>query len=228
MSGHKIFVSYKYADDQVENLSIYENSTVRSYVDELESKLEKSDHIYKGESDGEDLSKLSEEQIWSKIKDRIFDSTLTLVFLSKGMRDIYVADKEQWIPWEIAYSLRTQTRKNREGDSYTSNPNAMIAVVLPDASGSYSYYFGTRSCCSTGCRTHNRTNLFDVLKNNMFNKIDGDKYNCSQSSEIWNGEDFSYIMPTKWSDFLAEMGKYIDMAYERQKNIEEYEIQILP
>ena len=34
--GKKIFVSYKFADNQVENLSIYENSTVRDYVTKFE------------------------------------------------------------------------------------------------------------------------------------------------------------------------------------------------
>lgn len=52
--GNKIFVSYKYADDQVENLKSNKNSTVRDYVDEFEDKLDSSDDIYKGESDGKD------------------------------------------------------------------------------------------------------------------------------------------------------------------------------
>lgn len=51
--GKKIFVSYKFADNQVENLSIYGNSTVRDYVTKFEEKLDPSDNIYKGESDGE-------------------------------------------------------------------------------------------------------------------------------------------------------------------------------
>ena len=34
-TGKKIFVSYKYADAQVENLSYRDNSTVRDYVDEF-------------------------------------------------------------------------------------------------------------------------------------------------------------------------------------------------
>ena len=72
--GRKIFVSYKYADDSVENLTSSENSTVRDYVSKFEAKLDSSDHIYKGESDGEDLSNLSEDTIWSKLKDRIYDS----------------------------------------------------------------------------------------------------------------------------------------------------------
>ncbi len=61
--GKKIFVSYKYADNQVENLVAGENSTVRNYVDEFEKKADSADDIFKGESDGEDLSKLSDDTI---------------------------------------------------------------------------------------------------------------------------------------------------------------------
>lgn len=46
--GKKIFVSYKYGDDQVENLSYYENSTVRDYVTKFEDVLDSSDNIIKG------------------------------------------------------------------------------------------------------------------------------------------------------------------------------------
>ena len=46
--GHKIFVSYKYADDQVANLVGQSNSTVRDYVDKLEDYFDSSSHIYKG------------------------------------------------------------------------------------------------------------------------------------------------------------------------------------
>ena len=77
--GKKIFVSYKYADSQVENLTVYENSTVRDYVTMFEEILDPSDNIYKGESEGEDLSSLSEETIWKKLKDRIYDSSLNII-----------------------------------------------------------------------------------------------------------------------------------------------------
>ena len=145
--GRKIFVSYKYADHQVENLDAWSNSSVRDYVTEFENILEDSDDIYKGEGDDEDLSDLDEETIWSKLKDRIYDSSVTVVFISPGMKESYKKDKDQWIPWEISYSLKETSRKNKNGTPVTSKTNAMVAVVLPDTNGSYSYYLEEHSCC---------------------------------------------------------------------------------
>ena len=72
--GHKIFVSYKYSDNNVYQISknIYQHDTVRTYVDKLEQYIDNTDNIYKGESDNEDLSRLSEDTIWGKLKDRIY------------------------------------------------------------------------------------------------------------------------------------------------------------
>ena len=171
--GHKIFVSYKYADDQVANLTGQSNSTVRDYVDELESYFDSSSHIYKGESSGEDLSQLEEETIWTKLRDRIFDSTMTIVFISPGMKVSWTKEKDQWIPWEVSFSLRTTKRKNQNGDTYSSNPNAMLAVVLPDANGSYNYFLEKKTCCTSGCTTHHTNNTFAIIRQNMFNLKSG-------------------------------------------------------
>lgn len=225
MSGHKIFVSYKYADDQVKNLSILENSTVRNYVDELESRFEKSDHIYKGESEGEDLSKLSEEQIWSRIKDRIFDSTLTIVMISKGMRVSYLSQKEQWIPWEVSFSLREQTRKREDGSTYTSKPNAMLGIVIPDENGSYDYYYETRTCCTETCIVNNTNKLFEILSSNMFNKKNAETSSCMFGRTQWPNEH-SYIKTVKWDDFIKKINVEIVKAYDRQERIDEFEIHV--
>ena len=134
--ARKVFVSYKYADNDVYPLdgSFY-GTTVRTYVDKFERRVENNGVcIYKGEKDGDDLSYLNEDTIWSKLKDRIYDSSVTIVFISHNMREPYIPDKEQWISWEIAFSLREQRRSD-----YTSRSNALLFVVLPDRNGSYSY-----------------------------------------------------------------------------------------
>lgn len=223
--GHKIFVSYKFADDQVKNLSGQKNSTVRDYVDKLENYFDSSSHIYKGESSGEDLSELAEETIWSKLRDRIFDSTMTIVFISPGMKESWKAEKDQWIPWEFSFSLRTTTRKKQNGDTYTSNPNAMLAVVLPDPNGSYDYFLEQKSCCSEGCLMHHTNNTFSIIRQNMFNLKSADTRVCDSGSTIWRGE-FSYIRSVIWSDFTANTEAHIDAAYARQKNIGDYDIHV--
>ena len=223
--GHKIFVSYKYADDSVANLNFWENSTVRDYVDEFENKIDNSNHIYKGESDNEDLSNLTEDVIWEKLKNRIYDSSLTIVFISPKMKEEEKKDREQWIPWEISYSLKENSRKNKEGKLVTSKTNAMLAVVLPDTNDSYDYYLVENKCCFSFCITHNTGKLFDILGKNKFNKKVKNQIDCSknENSKVYFGE-CSYIEAVKWNDFIDDMDKYIDRAYKRQENIDDYEI----
>lgn len=221
--GKKIFVSYKYGDDQVENLSYYENSTVRDYVTKFEDILDSSDNIYKGESDGEDLSVLSDDTIWEKLKDRIYDSSVTVVFISPGMKENWKLERDQWIPWEVSYSLKEVSRKNKNGQAVTSRSNAMLAVVLPDSNDSYSYYLESKNCCGSGCTTHHTDKLFSIIRKNKFNLKNPNKKVCDTGETIWYGE-YSYIKAVKWSEFIKNYSTYIISACERQDNIDDYDI----
>ena len=167
--GKKIFVSYKYSDDDVKNLETGKNSIARDYVNKFEEVIKDSgDDIYKGEEDDEDLSNLEDDTIWEKLKTRIYDSSITVIFISPDMKESGKKDRDQWIPWEISYSLKEESRQNKNGDSVTSHSNAMLGLVLPDNDNSYSYFLERKSCCGNQCILYHSNKLFSIHAQNTF------------------------------------------------------------
>ena len=149
--GSKVFVSYKYMDDDVRRIDgITQPTWPCDYVDLIKNKVLAYDDIYKGENSNEDISNWSEYRIWEHLKSKIYDSSITIVLISPNMKEPNKWQRSQWIPWEVSYSLRETTRHDR-----TSHNNAILAVVLPDSKGSYYYY--------------DKNNLFPILKNNIDN-----------------------------------------------------------
>ena len=60
----------------------------------------------------------------------------------------------------------------------------------------------------------------------MFNIKDPDFGDCSYHSggnRVYNGHS-SYVYSVKWSDFAADVDKYIDIAYEIRSDLNAYEI----
>ena len=170
----KIFISYKHSDDSVKSLkNLYRQTTVRDYVNEIEDFLE-GNHIYKGERDDENLSNFKDETIKSHLRDKIHDSSVTIVLISKNMKETY-SEEDQWIPWEISYSLKEIKRDNR-----ASLTNAMLAVVLPDENGSYEHGFIDKLNCGNcrDVRQWNINNFFQILKTNMFNLKNSEEKNA--------------------------------------------------
>lgn len=226
--GRNVFVSYKYSDSLVQDLDLYESvgfgvyrfnrkivTTARHYVDKLAEKLEKEDHIYKGEADDESMESLEDSTIGSKLGDKIFYSSVTIVLISKGMKNLSLPEKDQWIPWEISYSLKQQDRQGQK-----SKTNGVIAVVLPDEYGRYEYFITHDSECN--CRMLNTGILFEILRVNMFNVKNPNRSVCN-GKWIYNG-DYSYIDSVKWEDFINSPSTFIDKAIEIRDRKEEYEL----
>lgn len=213
----KVFVSYKYSDSKVYRLNdipLWETTTARHYVDKLTEILEKEHHIYKGEDDGESLADFQDSTIASKLADKIFDSSVTIVLISKGMKESK-PERDQWIPWEISYSLKEQTR-----DYGRSKTNGVIAVVLPDENGSYEYYITQDTICN--CRRLNTPFLFQILRENMFNAKKPNRRTC-EGSWVYSG-DCSYIQSVKWEDFVKNPSRFIDKAIELRNRKDEFDV----
>lgn len=104
--AHKTFISYKFSEAQ-------------DLRDRIIRKLGEDANYYRGEtSDSPDLSDMKTYYIKEKLKDMIYDSSVTIVIISPMM------NYSKWIPWEISYSLRNVPRNNR-----TSRPNGIVCVV---------------------------------------------------------------------------------------------------
>ncbi|GAL10977.1 hypothetical protein JCM19233_1962 [Vibrio astriarenae] len=210
-SKRKVFISYKYGDSNVKKLNNIYDTKVRDYVDKLQSLLEAKNHINKGEADGEDLSDFADSTIASKLRDKIYDSSVTIVVISKGMKEPK-PDSEQWIPWEVSYSLKESTRNDR-----TSQSNGVLGVVIPDKNGSYNYFLERSNCGGCACRTIKNTNTFSILRENMFNIKHPTKQKCQYGKDVYTGES-SYIAVVEWEKFYENIDFYIDNANNRRKN----------
>lgn len=149
--GRKVFVSYKYKDNDVRAMpNVMQPTWPCDYVNYIKNNILSEDDIYKGENSDEDISSWSETAIWNHLKDKIYDSTITIVLISPNMKGNGKWQRSQWIPWEISFSVRETTRNNR-----TSHRNALLAVILPDKRSSYEYY--------------DKNRLFPILKDNINN-----------------------------------------------------------
>lgn len=227
--GYKIFVSYKYKDNSVYPLSSYRSgfpfpygnaTTVRDYVDKLESYFDHTSNIYKGESDNEDLSRFSDDAIWEKLKDRIFDSSVTIVMISPNMREPRRSERSQWIPWEISYSLRETTRGDR-----TSHSNAILAVVLPDTEYQYNYFTEPHSYQRFDGQYNNEDPVFPIIRKNMNNnRWNKPSMLLHMGIHSISTSNSSYIPSVKWEDFIQQPMAYVECAVRRKENIYDYNI----
>lgn len=200
--GRKIFISYKYSDSSVKRLSPYREATARDYVDILQAKLERDGiHINKGEKDGESLAQFKDETIQTELSNKIFDSSVTIVLLSPNMKEWWHSESEQWIPWEISYSL-----KNKRRSASTSKRNAILLVTLPDQSGSYSY-------------VDNDKFYFNIIKNNRDNL----RYSYP-AEKLKNGCSNSYMLKCNWDNFISNINGWINAAVEIKEHAEQYTI----
>ena len=198
-------------------LSLKKNqkTTARAYVDTLEKVIGKSVNAFKGEHRDEPITSDNETQIRQHLAAKLIHTSVTIVLISANMKDHGKKENEQYIPWEIAYSLRINTTKHQK-----SRPNAILAVVLPDQTGSYSYMLKLDKGCNHTFPQVDR--LFPILKKNMFNRRNHDGQVSTCNGKTMYTGDHSYIPIFRWDKFISNYNHCVQEALRIKKKMHEY------
>lgn len=191
--AHKTFISYKYSEAQ-------------SLRDKIIKAMGDDASYYKGETaESPDLTDTSTENIKRNLRDMMFDTSVTIVIISPNMK------KSKWIDWEIEYCLKKITRKDR-----TSQRNGIVGVIMKINDG---YRWLKKSNLeSDGCTTNSYHTelLYPIINNNRYNQ-NPKKYSCitCKCVDVLTG---SYIALIEEDDFLSNIDKYIDNAFDKSEN----------
>lgn len=191
--AHRTFISYKYSEAQ-------------ELRDAIIDALGNDADYYMGEtSESPDLTDTTTENIKNKLKDMMYSTSVTIVILSPHMKE------SNWIDWEIEYSLKRITRKDR-----TSRTNGVVGVIQK-VNESYDWLKSSKTNKDGHTTTIYKTEkLYDIINNNRFNQIDKE-YSCNECKS-YNRLTGSYISIVTEEEFLNDPQKYIENAYQKSEN----------
>lgn len=191
--AHKTFISYKYSE-------------ARQLRDDIIDALGEDAMYYNGENGfSDDMSSCEADTIKKYLADMMFDTGVTIVILSPHMNE------SKWIPWEIEYCLKHETRKDR-----TSHTNGVVGVIMK-VNGSYDWLnsYGT-NCHGSSTTSYNSELIPNIIFNNHFNSKPP-KIHCSLC-KTYDSEYGSYIEFVDEDTFLANPSTFINRAYDKSEN----------
>jgi hypothetical protein len=198
--ARETFITYKYSEAQ-------------DLRDSIIDKLGEHASYYKGEtSESPDLTGTSTQNIKENLKNMIFGTSVTIVIVSPNLIN------SNWVDWEIEYSLKEYKR-----GMTTSKTNGIVAVIMK-VNGSYDWLV-YNAVNSDGCssRYFHSHKLYGIINNNRFNLNTADKYSCS-TCKTFNAISGSYIALVDEDKFLNDPNYYIENAYDKSKNIGQYDL----
>ncbi len=197
--AHKTFISYKYSEAQ-------------DLRDRIIKALGNDAQYYQGEtSDSPNLTDTTTDNIKKNLRDMIYGTSVTIIIISPNMV------KSKWIDWEIEYSLKETTRKDR-----TSRANGIVGVIMK-SNGGYSWIEST-SKYEDGCvaRVIDDSKLYEIISANRFN-LKKKVYSCDTCQTVGKLSG-SYISLINEEDFLKAPNKYIDNAFDKSERIIDFKI----
>lgn len=197
--ARKTFISYKYSDSQ--NLR-----------DTIIDALGDDATYYTGETaESPDLTDTSTENIKKSLTDMMYGTSVTIVVVSPSIKS------SNWIDWEIEYSLKEITRKDR-----TSKTNGVVGVIQKVDDG-YKWLISMVQK-DDGCnvRMIDDSSLYSIINKNRYNRSDR-TFACSVC-RTHSQLDGSYISLVDEGKFLSDPDKYIENAYQKSEHAEDFDL----
>ena len=197
--ARKTFISYKYS----------EAWDVRGRI--LDA-LGDDASYYQGETaESPDLTDTSTENVKRVLTDMMYDTSVTIVVVSPNLKE------SKWVDWEIEYCLKEITRNGR-----TSKTNGVLGVVQ-QVNGGYDWLV-TRTSKSDGCnvRIIDDSKLYSIIRSNRLNRKEK-VYACANCC-TYSQLDGSFISLVDEEDFLEDPDKYIENAFGKSEEPDEFEL----
>lgn len=193
--AYNVFISFRYHD------GIY----YKNKITELFSKINDTVDF----SEDKDRSYLSESSIQRYLYSKLRRASVTIVLLTPeavNHHKDYRGKYDDWMYDEIRYSLE---------DREYNRTNGLLAVYTPEASDLL-----VRTGNADGSITV--LNVDNLFRKNMMNVKD--VYKKNPKPNIFDSEYDSYCSLIKYSDFMSDPGKYIDVAMKKKKETYKYNL----
>ena len=135
----------------------------------------------------------------------MYNTSVTIVIISPNIK------QSKWIDWEIEYSLKCITRKER-----TSHRNGVVGVIQK-VNGGYDWFrYKNQHPDGHVTTDYYSYKVYDIINNNRCNQTPK-VYHCKECKSI-DALTGSYISFVDEDTFLSNIDKYIDNAYDKSEN----------
>lgn len=197
--ARKTFISYKFSESQ--NLR-----------DRIIAKLGADSQFYQGETcDSPDLTDYKAATIKKNLTDMMYNTSVTIVIISPNMI------KSKWIDWEIEYCLKEISRKDR-----TSKTNGIVGVIMK-INGSCDWMKNyITNCHGETVIQFKREYLYPIIQKNIYNSNPPLRH-CDQCN-TYDSMTGSYITLVDEDTFLSATSLYIESAFDKSDNIDDYDL----
>lgn len=198
-----VFVSFRYSDGN-------------KYKEELVTKLNENSRTIDFSED-KDRSNMSEETIQMYLYDKIRKTSVTIILLTPNAlnhRRNCFGEYDDWMHDEIRFSLEDREQNRTSG---------LVAVYTKEAKDMIIKSSTHR--CTVCNETKNCTTILDfdnLVRKNMFNIKPSYKHN--KCIDLYDTEYDHYCQLVSYEDFINDVDKYINIAYEKRKVCDEYDL----